>query len=287
MRQGFSSPQRHWPSVLSCHNQSSFCSNQLKPEKNTGAITHSKGLWHERQNIPQQWKGFLYIFDIQNVYISTFLPPDIFLDAFMCLLGSRAPEASGNFFHMCRAAKPWFRAAKPHIRLWRAEDSNSWKQQALLASGSEHNSAAWGFGVSVRREKSFGHVLRVSNVVWHQSLLFGVWEWEVEVIDIRQASALSLRGIGMWWVEPDLQQLLCALMGRWFKACLTVTTCNNDVVVKTKQHLTTNFHLHRSTWQKAESWQIALKKSSKQNVARCETCLQVCKDSQRKECLFF
>lgn len=128
--------------------------------------------------------------------------PDTFLDAFICLLGSRAPVAWGNFFVMRRPnSKTLIQCCKASLWLWRAEDSNSWKQQALLAFDSEHNSAAWGFGVSVRLEKSFGHVLGVLNVVWHQSLLFGVWEWEAEVIDIRQASVLSLRGIGMWWVE--------------------------------------------------------------------------------------
>lgn len=132
-------------------------------------------------------------------------PPATFMDAFICLLGSRAPIASGNFFLMCRPnSKTLIQCCKASLSLWRAEDSNSWKQQALLPFDSEHNSAAWRFGVSVRLEKSFGHVLGVLNVVWHQSLLFGVWEWEAEVIDIRQASVLSLRGIVMWWVERGL-----------------------------------------------------------------------------------
>lgn len=122
----------------------------------------------------------------------------------ICLLRSRAPVASGNIFVMrCPNSKTLIQCCKASLWLWRAEHSNSWKQQPLLVFDSEHNGAAWGFGVSVRLEKSFGHVLGVLNVVWHQSLLFGVWEWEAEVIDIRQASVLSLRGIGIWWVERD------------------------------------------------------------------------------------
>lgn len=146
---------------------------------------------------------------------------------------------------MCRPnSKTLIQCCKASLWLWRAEISNSWKQQPLLAFDSEHNSAAWGFCVSVRLEKSFGHVLGVLNVVWHQSLLFGVWEWEAEVIDIRQASVLSLRGIGMWWVERGCSQFLCAWMCRWFKACLTMAMRNNYAKVKTKPHLTTNLYLH-------------------------------------------
>lgn len=37
---------------------------------------------------------------------------------------------------------------------------------------SEHNSAVWGFGLSVRVEKSLGHMLGVLDVVRHQSMLF-------------------------------------------------------------------------------------------------------------------
>lgn len=126
---------------------------------------------------------------------------DAFLYAFIFSMGSRAPAASGNFLLICRpnGGTP-IQCCKASPCLWRTEDPN--KQQAVLVFDSEHNSAAWGFGVSVRLEKSLGHALGVLDVVWHQSLLFGVWEWEAEVIDIRQASVLSLRGIGTWWREP-------------------------------------------------------------------------------------
>lgn len=60
---------------------------------------------------------------------------------------------------------------------------------------SEHNSTAWGFGFSGRVEKSLGHVLGVLDVVRHQSMLFAESEWAVRVIDIRQASVISLGGL--------------------------------------------------------------------------------------------
>lgn len=195
-QQGFLSPQRPWQRSL-CH------SVQTRKEINDSGGGGGGGERGCDMN-GRTWKCFLYNFDVQNVNILHFFSfPDAFLDAFISMLqGSRAPVAWGNFFLMCCLnSKTLIQCCKALLRLWRAEDSNSWKQQALLAFDSEHNSAAWGFGVSVRLGKSFGHVLGVLNVVWHQSLLFGVWEWEAEVIDIRQASVLSLRGIGMWWVE--------------------------------------------------------------------------------------
>ncbi len=46
-------------------------------------------------------------------------------------------------------------------------ETNSQKQALLLVFDSEHNSAAWGFGLSVRVEKSLGHVLGVLDGVLH------------------------------------------------------------------------------------------------------------------------
>lgn len=146
----------------------------------------------------------VYNFDTRNVFCvmwSQEMATDAFLYAFIFPMGSRATAASGNFFLICppNGGTP-IQCCKASLCLWRTEDPN--KQQAVLVFDSEHNGAAWGFGVSVRLEKSLGHALGVLDVVWHQSLLFGVWEWEAEVIDIRQASVLSLRGIGTWWREP-------------------------------------------------------------------------------------
>lgn len=60
---------------------------------------------------------------------------------------------------------------------------------------SEHNRAAWGFGLSVRVEKPLGHVPGVLDGVRHQSVLFGEGEWAAGVIDIRQAGLISLGGL--------------------------------------------------------------------------------------------
>lgn len=73
-------------------------------------------------------------------------------------------------------------------------ETNSRKQESLLVFDSQHNSPAWGFGLSVRVEKSLGHVLGVLDVVRHQSMLFAEREWAAGVIDIRQAGVISLGG---------------------------------------------------------------------------------------------
>lgn len=64
-----------------------------------------------------------------------------------------------------------------------------------MAFDSEHNSAARGYELGGRVEKSFGHTLGVEDGAPRQYMWFEEGEWVVVVIDIRQAGVISLGGL--------------------------------------------------------------------------------------------
>lgn len=122
------------------------------------------------------------------------------------LYGSWSPAALGNFFLICRpnSGGALLRHCKHRyitLTVTAEIETNSRKQESLLVFDSRHNSPARGFGLSVRVEKSLGHVLGVLDVVRHQSVLFVEGEWAAGVIDIRQAAVISSGGIWIWQVE--------------------------------------------------------------------------------------
>lgn len=151
---------------------------------------------------------------------------------FFCifLYGSWSPAALGNLFLICRpnSGSALLRHHKPcyiTLTVTTEIETNSRKQESLLVFDSRHNSPARGFGLSVRVEKSLGHVLGVLDVVRHQSMLFVEGEWAAGVIDIRQAAVVSSGGIGIWQVERDSDGLFFFCIADkhswWSKACLT------------------------------------------------------------------
>lgn len=118
------------------------------------------------------------------------------------LYGSWSPAALGNFFLICRpnsggALLRHYKHSYITPTVTAEIETNSRKQESLLVFDSRHNSPARGFGLSVRVEKSLGHVLGVLDVVRHQSMLFVGGEWAAGVIDIRQAAVISSGGIGI------------------------------------------------------------------------------------------